>query len=111
MSASQALRIMTFGFRPWEAMPRYSRAGAFEAGSVWAKKESRRSGPGGGNTCVSGRAKSAWIWSCARRTVAALEVGLDVDSVGSLLRRRLDGGRVERLARDPGLHTLGPHRL
>ena len=30
----------------------------------------RRSGPGGGKTCVSGRAKSAWIWSCARRTVA-----------------------------------------
>ncbi len=37
---------------------------------VRAKNESRRSGPGGGKTCVSGRAKSAWIWSCARRTVA-----------------------------------------
>ena len=35
-----------------------------------AKYESRRSGPGGGNTCVAGRAKSAWICSRAWRTVA-----------------------------------------
>ena len=41
-----------------------------EAGTVRAKNESRRSGPGGGKICVSGRANSAWIWSCARRTVA-----------------------------------------
>ena len=35
-----------------------------------AKNVSRRSGPGGGNTCVAGRAKSACTWSCARRAVA-----------------------------------------
>ena len=50
---------MTFGFRPGEAIPRYSRAGISEAEIVWAKNESRRFGPGGGNTCVSDRAKSA----------------------------------------------------
>src|SRR5439155_3210430 len=43
--------------------------------------------------------------------LGALEVSLDVDSVGRLLRRGLDGGGVERLAREPGLHTLRPHRL
>ena len=59
MTASSVFRIRTFGFRPWAATPRYSLAGTSEDGTVRAKKESRRSGPGGGNTCVSDRPKSA----------------------------------------------------
>ncbi|WP_322495465.1 hypothetical protein [Chloroflexus sp.] len=48
----------------------YWRAGAMLAGTVRAKNESRRSGPGGGKMSVSGRPNRAWIWSWARRTVA-----------------------------------------
>ena len=65
MSASSTRRIASFGLRPWAATPKYLRACFSDAGTVRAKKESRRSGPGGGNTCVMGRAKSAWICSRA----------------------------------------------
>jgi predicted CoA-binding protein len=51
-SASQALRITTFGFRPGAAIPTYRRAGSVSAGTARAKNESRRSGPGGGKICV-----------------------------------------------------------
>ena len=70
MSASHTRCMTALGLRPWAATPRYWRAGVSEAATVRAKKASRRSGPGGGKTCVSGRAKSAWIWSWALRTVA-----------------------------------------
>ena len=46
-----------------------------------AKKESRRSGPGGGNTSTPTRANSARIWSLARRTVA-----VDARTFGRTLR-------------------------
>ena len=70
MSASSTRRIASFGLRPWAATPKYRRAWVREAGAVRAKNESRRSGPGGGKTRVTGRAKSAWICSRAWRTVA-----------------------------------------
>ena len=53
------------GLRPCATTPKYLRACFSGAGIVRAKQESRRSGPGGGNTCVMGRAKSAWIFSRA----------------------------------------------
>ena len=59
MSASHTLRMRTFGLRPGEVMPRYRRPAVFSTGTVRAKKESRRSGPGGGKICVIDRAKSA----------------------------------------------------
>jgi hypothetical protein len=40
------------------------------AGSALAKKESDRSGAGGGKIAVRERSNSAWICVCARRTVA-----------------------------------------
>ena len=58
MSGSKTRRIASFGFRPWEAMPTYSRAFACDAAMVRAKNESPRVGPGGGKMCVAGRPKS-----------------------------------------------------
>src|SRR5687768_8094994 len=40
-----------------------------------------------------------------------LEVGLHVHAVGRFLRCRLDGGGVEALADEPGLHALGADGL
>src|SRR5262245_6444067 len=40
----------------------------------------------------------------------ALQVGLHVDTLGGLGRRGLDGRRIQTLADEPGLHTLGAHR-
>ena len=60
---------------PWGCGPgrRRRRSDAPErsvAGTVRAKNESRRSGPGRREDLRKRAANSAWIWSCARRTVA-----------------------------------------
>ena len=59
MRASRTRRIASFGLRPWAATPKYLRACFSVAGMVRANQVSRRSGPGGGNTGVMDRAKSA----------------------------------------------------
>ena len=58
MSVSNTRRIASFGLRPWDAMPTYWRAFRCDAGTVRAKNESSRDGPGGGKMCVAGRPKS-----------------------------------------------------
>ena len=61
---------MTLGLRPCAAMPRYSRAWLSCGLWVWAKNESRRSGPGGGKMSTFRRLNRARICFSARRTVA-----------------------------------------
>ena len=73
--------MMTFGLRPAAAMPRYRRAGTLLAGTVRAKNESRRLGPGGGKTRVSARAKTAWTWSDALLAVAVEATILGLNSL------------------------------
>src|SRR3954452_11346420 len=70
LSAGQTLSLATLGVRPRARTPTYRRPGDSVAETVRAKNESRRSGPGGGNTAVEERANRAWIWSWAHRTVA-----------------------------------------
>src|SRR5207245_3824904 len=53
--------------------------------------------PDGSCRCFDGASRED-LEQMALVLLGALEVGLDVDSVGSLLRRGLDGGGVERLA-------------
>ena len=59
--------------RPGAAMPTYVRgcpSFVCLSGSVSAKNDVARLGPGGGNTRTSLRAKRARTWACALRTVA-----------------------------------------
>ena len=96
-SASQVLRMTTFGLRPCAAMPRYSRAAPARRAPSGRRTSRARSGPGGGKTCVSGRPNSAWIWSCARRTVAveATIFGRTARPSSSPQAERVDGRLVQ----------------
>ena len=78
--------MTTFGFRPDAAIPKYRRAGTSPAGTILAKKESRRSGPSGGKTCVPARANTACTCSVARRAVAVEATIFGLDPVPAALK-------------------------
>src|SRR5713101_7730288 len=69
-SARYARSITTLRLRPCAATPTYRRAFFSLDGTVLAKNESLRFGPGGGNTSTPERPNSAWICRAACRTVA-----------------------------------------